>query len=706
MSQNDTARLLLAHSQLFLGFDARLGTVFCSDWSRLGLNAPAPGDIHTGRPCGEVVDLLLGCIDTDQREQIAEKLRRSLGEGRPFSAEFDARLPGQALQRWLVEEVRSAGAEPESSEAGNAFMAAKGDTRWVVLRDIGEQRAREDQINELALAVENAMQGISKLDTNGLFTEVRPQYASMLGYVDPAELIGKSWSVTVAADDLERGESTYAQMLETGRGVGIVRGLRKDGTEFDKQLLLIKREDKDGNFVGHFCFMRDVSKEQALQRRLEHDAGHDYLTSLINRRQFEVRLAAAIEATARHGGQHVIIYLDLDQFKVINDTLGHVAGDHLLTELAAELARIVRARDTLARLGGDEFAILAEHCAIDDGVHIADNLLRSINDFETQWEGIPLKVGASAGIASAGLDDASATEVLKRADSACYVAKELGRNRIYVFGESDEEINQRAEQMRWISRIHEALKHDGFFVMAQPIVPTADQQGEARHYETLIRMKVAGENTSPSAFLPAAEKYNVAHKLDRWMIERVFALLAGNREWADSIEWISINLSGQTIGSNDFTAFVRDMVARHGVNPRKICFEITETTAVTRLSAAREIIETFRALGFRFALDDFGAGVSSFGYLQQLHVDFIKIDGMIVRNVEPDEASSVMVEAITRIAGIRGLQCIAEYVETAQIARRLEGFGVTYLQGYHFGRPRPLLEIAGEWQQNALSEAS
>ncbi|MEM6774696.1 MAG: EAL domain-containing protein [Pseudomonadota bacterium] len=676
MPQLDLAHGLLSHSELFIGYDAQADSVLCSDWPRLGLPIPDRRDLRIGVSLAKVAATMVGYVERSRRRAVSDAVMAAWTTHGSVDIEFFGALPGQPQRRWRIVDVP--GFKPSSA-------------RWIRVRDIDEARNREDQIDELSVAVENAMQGIAKLDTKGFFTDVRPAYAKMLGYADASELIGESWSATVPKADHAHGEAIYGEMLASGKASGLVRALRKDGTEFDKQLLLVKRQDRDGRFIGHFCFMRDVSRERALQRKLEHEAGHDPLTTLINRREFEERLSSAIKSARRNGGEHVVIYLDLDQFKVINDTLGHVAGDHLLTKLAGELSGVVRSRDTLARLGGDEFAILAEHCDVRNGLRVAEALRRTVSDFETYWEGIPLKVGASLGIARIGHDSHTASEVLKQADSACYIAKELGRNRAYVYGESDDEVNRRDEQMQWIARIHEALKSDGFAVFAQKIVH--GDRRDSRYYEALIRLKVKDGNASPSVFLPAAEKYNVADKIDHWMVEQVFKLLADNPRWAASIEWISINLSGQTLGGEEFRGLVPALLERYRIDASKVCFEITETSAVSRLDAARDLISSFRALGFRFALDDFGAGVSSFGYLQQLDVDYIKIDGSIVRNIEHDEASAVMVEAIAKIANIRGMLCIAEFVASQEVARRLHEFGIRFMQGYFFDAPRPAEEV-------------
>lgn len=435
--------------------------------------------------------------------------------------------------------------------------------------------------------------------------------------------------------------------------------------------------------------------------QIRHQAAHDSLTGLVNRREFERQAERLLSTIRQDKGEHALCFMDLDQFKVVNDTCGHIAGDEFLRQLSMILQHGVRKSDTLARLGGDEFGVLMEHCSLDHAHRIAISLQKAIQDYQFTWEENSFRVGVSIGLVAITEAIPNLTELLKQADAACYMAKDLGRNRIHVYHSEDLETSQRHGEMQWVSRIHRALEKHQFCLYAQVIVPLDGSTD--KHYELLLRMKdEKGKIIPPGAFLPAAERYNLITKLDRWVIANAFSLLADNPVFLKQIDFCAINLSGQSLGDNDFLDFIITQLAASSIEGAKICFEITETAAISNLGAAMKFISTLRGLNCRFALDDFGSGVSSFGYLKNLPVNYLKIDGMFVRDVVDDPIDHAMVKSINEIGQVMGMKTIAEFVENDEIKGMLREIGVNYAQGYGIAKPLAFDELLG--RSNKISE--
>ena len=385
------------------------------------------------------------------------------------------------------------------------------------------------------------------------------------------------------------------------------------------------------------------------------------------------------------------VHLDLDQFKVINDTCGHLAGDELLRQLSEILLSEVRKRDTLARLGGDEFGVLMEHCDIGHARRVTDALRAKVEEFRFVWQDKKFSIGVSIGLVPISVEIGNVNDVLSAADAACYAAKDAGRNRVHIYSVDDKQVSQHRGEMKWVSKINQALEDDLFALYYQKIVPVDQKIGHGEHYELLMRMHGKdGEVIPPGAFLPAAERFGLSAKIDHWVVSSAFTWLATHPAKQKKLELCAINLSGQTLGNDDFMKYLIDKLDENLVDPNKICFEITETSAIANLSHAIRFIKKIREKGCRFALDDFGSGVSSFGYLKNLPVDFLKIDGAFVRDIKTDRIDRAMVKSINEIGQIMGKKTIAEFVENDAILQELKKIGVDYAQGYGIAKPRAL----------------
>lgn len=454
---------------------------------------------------------------------------------------------------------------------------------------------------------------------------------------------------------------------------------------------LINNENQQHNFL---LVCEDVTETRLLSEKIVYQASHDALTGLVNRSEFDTILQNAVREASTNQEHHALCYLDLDQFKVVNDTSGHLAGDELLRQLGDKLRGRIRKGDILARLGGDEFGILMKECSLDQAFNACEALRNVIRDFQFAWEDRSFSVGVSIGISSINESTGNAVDVLKEADAACYAAKEKGRNRVHVFRPDDEELASRQGEMQWVERIQQGLEQNRFVLYGQLIVPISDSENEGLHFETLVRfLDSEGNVIPPGAFLPAVERYNLATALDKWVVSHLFEWLASHQDKLDKLAVCSVNLSGLSLSDDSMLDFINDVFEQYAIPTEKICFEITETAAIGNLNSATKFIQHLRDKGCSFSLDDFGSGLSSFAYLKNLPVDFLKIDGLFVKDILDDKVDLAMVKSINEVGHVMDKKTIAEFVENRQIFDLLNELGVDYAQGYGIAKPVPLEEL-------------
>jgi diguanylate cyclase (GGDEF)-like protein/PAS domain S-box-containing protein len=478
----------------------------------------------------------------------------------------------------------------------------------------------------------------------------------------------------------------------------------KEKTSLTPHTLLVQREgktfpiedsaapiqDQHGEIMGAVLVFHDVTHAQKMALEMTYQATHDALTGLINRREFERRLEHALQTGKQDKKEHSLLYLDLDQFKVVNDTCGHTAGDELLKQLTGVLQAKLRSGDTLARLGGDEFGVLLESCPTGPALRIADLLRQTVHEFRFTWDGKIFPLGASIGLVTFSDGEETLSDILRMADAVCFLAKDNGRNRVQVYTAEDKSLAKRRGEMGWVGRIQKALEEQRFVLYTQKILQLSDNSESGEHYEVLLRMKDEdGILVPPMAFIPAAERYGLMPELDRWVIATSFAQYAGRHPDGSPLGTCSINLSGTSICDESLYEFLVEQFDLHKVPPAGICFEITETSAIANLIQANILIGKLKDLGCRLSLDDFGSGMSSFSYLKHLPVDYLKIDGGFIKDMINDPIDRAMVEAINNIGHVMNIETIAEFVENDSTLEALRGIGVDFAQGYGIERPRP-----------------
>ena len=565
------------------------------------------------------------------------------------------------------------------------------------ITDITDRKRAETRIFEekerAQVTLQSIGDGVITTDSAGCIDYINPVAQDLTGWdmrgargkpvTDIMTIINEHTRATV--------ENPVVRCLKEGRVITLAENsvlITRGGDEVPIQDSAAPIRDRIGNIIGSVMVFHDTSKESRLFRQLSYQASHDAVTGLINRREFENRLGGALDQLRGAAeGSHALLYIDLDQFKVVNDTFGHTAGDELLRQLSELIQSSIRSSDLLARLGGDEFAILLERCNEQRAVEVAEAIRGSIEGYRFEWQDSFTTVRCSIGVVMVNAESEGVASVMSSADVACYSAKDMGRNQVHLYKDSDASL--RHEEMKWVSRITSAVEDHRFELYFQPIIGINSVNGEGRgHYELLLRMRDENnELVAPDQFIPAAERYNLMSTLDRWVIHKALSELADRSSDGDAQYTIAINLSGTSLSEDRFLEYVINELEAQKLPKGAICFEITETAAISNLARVVHFMQALKKLGCKFSLDDFGSGLSSFTYLKNLPVDYLKIDGQFIRNVADDTVDESMVRAISEVGHAMGIETIAERVETRQVLEKLGSLGVEFAQGYYIARP-------------------
>ena len=535
----------------------------------------------------------------------------------------------------------------------------------------------------------NAAEGIVTFDAKGIIESLNTAAVRLFGYGEH-EAVGADISLLIPpthARDMRDGYLAHFMRAEIKRLIGHegeVTGRHKDGTRFPMALKVseITLEGKP-LYTG---LVSDISERKALVEHLKSMAEHDGLTGLYNRSYFQTELERTVERTKRNGQTYALLYIDLDNFKYVNDTLGHAAGDHLLIDIAGILQKRARKSDLTARLGGDEFTVLLYDVQEHTALHVAESFRQALANFVFKHNSERVDIGCSVGVAMISRETQTPTQALSQADIACHLAKRGGRNRVHLFKPADESsVNAMSMDMGWSRRIKEAIENGRFALACQPIIDVRTREIES--YEVLIRMlDDNNEILLPGGFMPSAERFGLAVEIDKWVIFNAIETLAKQRKTLPHLRY-SINLSGQTLSDHSVCDLILDKLTHSGLDPAALTFEVTETVAIADMALAEDFLAKLQKIGCHTALDDFGSGLSSFAYLRDLPVDIVKIDGRFVKNMAESPVDQAMVKAMNEIAHALGKKTVAEFVENEECFRLLKQFGVDFAQGYHLGRP-------------------
>jgi len=642
----------------------------------------------TGMPARDLAGRQLPeLVPDDYADLVRENIRRRLA-GEPAAERFEIELVGAQgqvsrlelatalvdvpgdpmLLITAVEMVPRRGSTAPEQERSRALATLQSINEGVITTD---KRGRIDYLNESAerLTGTTSMQAIG----HGL-----DEIVSLVDESDRKSL----------ADPVRQSLSSGARVNLGRKAVLLARGT---GEEYSIELSVSPLKNPNLEVTGAVIVLHDVSEQRGLARQMTYQASHDALTGLVNRREFERRLHEALDAAHTGVASHVLCYLDLDRFKVVNDSCGHVAGDNMLREVAGLLKDAVRDSDTVARIGGDEFALLLIGCPLEKARQIADDVCRAVTDYRFVWRDKIFNIDVSIGLVEIGRESGTTEEIIGAADSACYVAKQRGGH-VHVYSAHDEAVARHRGEIHWLQKLQSALKENRFELYAQPIVPMNAEVVDGPALEVFVRLKDEdGQQVSPSEFLRAAERYRLMSLVDRWVVQTTLAALGRGALRVLATRSVAINISGQTLGDTQFLEFVVDCFDRTGVTPGQICFEVTENSVISNIEHARRFIGVLHGMGCKFALDDFGRGLGSFSNLKNLTMDFLKIDGSFMRNLARDSVNQAMVAAMIKLARTLNFKVVAEQVEDEGTLETVRKMGIDFVQGFVIGRPQPLL---------------
>jgi diguanylate cyclase (GGDEF)-like protein/PAS domain S-box-containing protein len=580
-----------------------------------------------------------------------------------------------------------------SYEGQNTFIS--------VARDITHRKSLEATLGrgklQARVTLESIGEGVITTDRAGIIDYMNEASEQLLDCTRSAA-IGKQLPDLIALVDEIDGDSlgdpvalclAERRRINLGRRALLVSKLSK--REFSTELTASPIRGPDREIAGCVVIFHDVSEIRGLAREMSYQASHDPLTGLVNRAEFERRLNQALSSPRVDHMSHVVCYLDLDRFKAVNDSCGHMVGDNLLREIAALLKDQVRDSDTVARLGGDEFAMLLVGCPLEKARQIAEDVCEAVADYSFTWQDRVFQLGVSIGLVEIDHESGTAETALSAADSACYVAKQLGRGRIHLYSARDEIMARERGEIQWLKRVQNALKENHFELFVQSVIGTRGRVETGPAAELLLRMRdESGKIIMPSQFLSAAERYQLMSHVDRWVVRAALTSIASDTPHLPEGRSCSINLSGQTLGDDSFLEYVVDLLDHTGVKPSKVCFEVSESAVMNNLEHARRFINVLHGIGCRFALDDFGSGIGSFSQLRHLAIDYLKIDGSFTRDLGENSVSREMLGAMMKLSRSLDFLVVAEQVEDQESFDALRELGVDFVQGYLVERPHPL----------------
>jgi len=577
----------------------------------------------------------------------------------------------------------------------NAQLRAEVDNR----RTVEEELSSKKELAEVTLS--SLGDGVITTNSQGAIDYMNPS-AEALTYRASETVLNKPISDVLVLLNDKTGEvypDITTNVIEnqayelSGRHTVL---LRNDGEHLPIVFTCSPMRNKAKKIIGSVIVFRDISELRRLENKLSYEASHDSLTGLINRREFEFRLKRLVDNAKKSSGQYVLMYLDLDQFKVVNDTCGHAAGDELLKRISNHIPTYLRETDSIARLGGDEFGILLENCPLEKARHIAETVRDAISKLSFVWDNKVFESSVSIGVVPITATSGGLAELMRSVDSACYIAKDLGRNRTHILSEDDTAVAERHGELQWLHRIKNAINEDRIILFVQRILSLAPNCSE-QHYEVLMRMQDEdGELLPPMAYIPAAERYDLMPALDRHVVRKAFGYINKVLTKSSETTIFSINLSGHSFCDEDFLDTLVAELNKSGVPAENICFEVTETAAIGNLAEAQRFMSVLSDMGCQFSLDDFGSGLSSFAYLKNLDVNYLKIDGCFVRDIETDPVDEAMVKSINQVGQVLGMKTIAEFVENDVVMGMLKNIGVDYVQGYGIEKPHPFTDLINE----------